>query len=734
MSTDSKNLSNPVSKEDNDEIDLMALLLALLRGWKTILFFAILGLLIGILYSRYVNPTYKSEALIQIDEKSSGISALGGDISELIGAEDSKAQAEAELIRSRMVLEPVINSLHLRIRLGDPEVGALDRIVNDRTNTAIHTPEGVSLTTTDGQASISQFNVSQGYLNKSFTLTRSETGFTLSNELDEFKGQLNQPHQFKGADGRIQITVNDLPANSHAISLTKQSLQKTANTINSALSVVEKGKQTGIIELSMTGNNQQQTSLILKEIVLSYVGQNQSRGTEDTTRTLEFMETQIPVLREKLEDSEAEFNEFRTKYGTIDVSQEAEILLAENSQIDTQLSELKLKKADLTTYYTDEHPLVIQINEQIAVLNARKQEIDNTIAGLPEVQREFLKLSQDTEINREIYLNLLKNYQQLQIAKAGQTGFARIIDLPINTFDAIAPKKLQIMILALLSGGMLGTMLVLLKNLLRNVVKDPERLEAKTGVPVIATIPRSPLLTRLRKKNKSPNRLLTYVDNDSLSYEAIKSLRTNLMFGMPVVGKVGERAKVILITGESPGVGKSFISANLTEVFSQLDKKVLIIDADMRLGELHRMFDMTPDNGLGDYLTQHIELATVIHPTSIDNIDFMPRGQHPKNPSSLLSGDKFEQMMTEINEHYDYIIIDSPPVLAASDAMIMSHYADKVLMVTRYDQSVEGQVAYAIKQMHKADIQVDGIVLNDVQQGIMSKYSYHYSYAYGNNQ
>ncbi|MGE6330872.1 polysaccharide biosynthesis tyrosine autokinase [Psychrobacter pacificensis] len=736
MTIDSKNSAKTaveaVEKED-DEIDLMALLLALLRGWKTILFFAILGLLIGILYSRYVNPTYKSEALIQIDEKSSGISALGGDISELIGAEDSKAQTEAELIRSRLVLEPVINSLHLRIRLADPEVGAIDRIVNDRTNTAIHTPEGVSLTTTDGQASISQFNVSQGYLNQSFTLTRSETGFTLSNELDEFKGQLNQPHQFKGADGQIQITVNDLPADSHAISLTKQSLQKTTNTINSALSVVEKGKQTGIIELSMTGNNQQQTSLILKEIVLSYVGQNQSRGTEDTTRTLEFMETQIPLLRKKLEDSEAEFNEFRTKYGTIDVSQEAQILLAENSQIDTQLSELKLKKADLTTYYTDEHPLVIQINEQIAVLNARKQKIDNTIAGLPEVQREFLKLSQDTEINREIYLNLLKNYQQLQIAKAGQTGFARIIDLPINTFDAIAPKKLQIMILALLLGGMLGTMLVLLKNLLRNVVKDPERLEAKTGVPVIATIPRSPLLTRLRKNKKSPNRLLAHADNDSLSYEAIKSLRTNLMFGMPVVGKVGERAKVILITGESPGVGKSFISANLTEVFSQLDKKVLIIDADMRLGELHRMFDMTPDNGLGDYLAQQGELAAVIHPTSIDNIDFMPRGQHPKNPSSLLSGDKFKQMMTELNEHYDYIVIDSPPILAASDAMIMSHYADKVLMVTRYDQSVEGQVAYAIKQMHKADIQVDGIVLNDVQQGLMSKYSYHYSYAYGNN-
>ena len=307
--------------------------------------------------------------------------------------------------------------------------------------------------------------------------------------------------------------------------------------------------------------------------------------------------------------------------------------------------------------------------------------------------------------------------------------------------------------LATLLGAMLGTILALIKSLLRNVVKDPERIEAKTGVPVVATIPRSPLLTRLRRNKKAPNRLLAYVDNNSLSYEAIKSLRTNLMFGMPVQGRAGQRAKVILITGESPGVGKSFISSNLTEVFAQLDKKVLIIDADMRLGELHRMFSMSQDNGLADYLSQdttHLSkdnfevskiistqdansLASFIHPTGIDNIDFMPRGQHPRNPASLLANGSFDHLMKELNLHYDYIVIDSPPVLAASDAMILSQYADKVLMVARYDKSIEGQVVYAVNQMNKANIKVDGIILNDVQQGLLSKYSYHYSYAYGNN-
>ncbi|WP_420229182.1 polysaccharide biosynthesis tyrosine autokinase [Psychrobacter sp. ER1] len=397
--------------------------------------------------------------------------------------------------------------------------------------------------------------------------------------------------------------------------------------------------------------------------------------------------------------------------------------------------------------------MVLQINEQLAVLNDRKNEIDNTIAGLPEIQREFLQLSADSTINREIYLTLLKNYEQLKIVKAGQIGFARIIDLPISTYRAIAPKKLQIMILAMLLGGMLGTMLVLLKNMLRNVVKDPERIEAKTGVPVVATIPRSPLLTRLRKNKKAPNRLLAYVDSNSLSYEAIKSLRTNLMFGMPVQGRAGQRAKVILITGESPGVGKSFISSNLTEVFAQLDKKVLVMDADMRLGELHKTFSVSQDNGLADYLSQdttHLSnnklqvstvnkvnepdyLASFIHPTGVDNIDFMPRGLHPRNPASLLANGSFDHLMIELNPHYDYIIMDSPPILAAADAMILAQHADKVLMVTRYDDSIEGQLVYAVNQMNKANIKVDGIILNDVQQGLMSKYSYHYSYAYGNN-
>lgn len=744
------NISANDASQNDYEIDLIALLLTLLRGWKTILTCALLGLALGVTYSRYVQPTYQTDALLQIDEKSQGVAALGANISELVGEAKSQAETERELIKSRMVLAPVISKLHLDIIVSDAEIGALDRIAQSTIPTQISTEKGVALDTEQGAVRISSFTVPQAYENKAFNIVKTNTGFELSIERDEtletYTGNMATPSVIETPEGDINIAVESLPAAGHHISLTKLSTPSAIDALSEKLSVSERGKQTGIVQLTLTGEDQKQVSRVLANIVQSYVDQNLARGSQQTTTTIEFMESQIPQLKQKLEQSEEAFNKFREQYGTIDVSKEAEILLNESAQIERQLSELKLKQAELLTYYTAEHPLVVQINDQLAVLNDRRNEIKETVTRMPETQREFLQLSQDMDINREIYLTMLKNYEQLKIARAGEIGYVRVVDMPINTYNPIAPRKLQIWILTFLLGAMLGTLLVFIKNLLRSLVKDPERLEEKTGVPVIATIPRSKTSINLMKNNKNSRRLLAMVDHDGLSYEGIKSLRTSLMFAMPPVSKVAsifgeldreeaaKKGRIIVISGEAPGIGKSFISSNLAETFSQLNKKVLIIDGDMRRGELHKIFTISQSNGLGDYLTENdATLNNFIHPTSFEFIDFMPRGKHPHNPASLLSTDRFSNMLVQLVAIYDYIIIDTPPVLAVSDAIITAQYADKVLMVTRYNYSVEGQLAYAIKQMSKSHINVDGIVLNDMVQGITSKYSYHYSYAYGNS-
>lgn len=753
-------------ENNNDDINLVALLWVLARGWKIIITLSILGLLLGFIYSRYVQPTYKTDALIQIDEQSNGLSALGANISELVGSEASPAETERELIKSRMVLMPVVEKLHLDIKLDNPELDTLDRIASSSLPTQTSTADGVYLETSNGLAHISQFEVPQAYLNQAFTLISNEGGFTLSHsetpEILTFKGKLNTPHTFLVGNEEIRITVNSLPVNDQPISLHKLSIPSVINTLNSELLVSERGKQTGIVQLSLTGPNQTQITRVLESIVQSYIDQNQARSSEQTTQTIEFMETQIPELKNKLEQSEEAFNKFREKYGTIDVSQEAEILLNESAQIEAQFSELNLKKAELLTYYTEEHPLLIQIYDQLDALNARRKEIDDITKKLPEIQREFIKLSEDMGINREIYLTMLKNYEQLKIARAGEIGYVRVVDMPISTFNAIAPKKLQIWGLSLLLGTMLGSLIVLLKSLLRNTIKDPDRLEAKTGVPVIATIPRSNKVHRLQKSKKPGDHLLGVVDHNSLSYEGIKSLRTSLMFGTSASNKLSNanhKGKVILVTGESPDIGKSFVCANLAETFSQLNKKVLIIDGDMRMGELHHTFPIANEIGLADYLSNktnrlgssiadatsdasqqdqsdnasdQLNVAQFIEPTSFDFIDLLPRGRKPHNPSSLLASDRYQQLISHLVQIYDYIIIDTPPVLAATDAVIMAQYADQVLLVTRYNQSIEGQVSYAVNQLYKGGVTVDGIVLNDMTQSIMDKYSYHYSYAYGN--
>lgn len=749
MSKTAPNISANDATQKDDEIDLIALLLTLLRGWKTILACALLGLALGVTYSRYVQPTYKTDALIQIDKKSQGVSALGANISELVGAEATPAETERELIKSRMVLAPVVEKLNLDIQVSDSEIGKLDRIAQSSIPTQTSNVKGVFLETENGSVNIASFEVPRAYENREFNITKTNTGFELSikinDELNTYTGNIATPTVIKTSEGNINILVKSLPAIGHNISLVKLSAPSAIERLSNTLSVSERGENTGIVQLTLTGEDQKQVSHVLSSVVQSYVDQNLARGSEQTTTTIEFMESQIPQLKQKLEQSEEAFNKFREQYGTLDVSKEAEILLNESAQIERQLSELKLKQAELLTYYTAEHPLVVQINDQLAVLNARRQEIKQTVTRMPETQREFLQLSQDMDINREIYLTMLKNYEQLKIARAGEIGYVRVVDMPINTFSPIAPRRLLIWVLSLIIGTLLGSLLVLAKSLLRNTVKDPERLEEKTGVPVIATIPRSKTSINLMKNNKNSRRLLAMIDHDGLSYEGIKSLRTSLMFAMPPVSKVAsvfseleregasKQGKIIAISGEAPGIGKSFISSNLAETFSQLNKKVLIIDGDMRRGELHKIFTISQSNGLGDYLTEkEATLTNFIHPTSFEFIDFMPRGKHPNNPASLLSTDKFSNMLVQLVAIYDYIIIDTPPVLAVSDAVIISQYADKVLMVTRYNHSVEGQLAYAVKQMNKANVTVDGIVLNDMVQGITSKYSYHYSYAYSN--
>lgn len=715
-------------KVNDDEIDLRALIAVLLNHWKLILSMLLLGLLGGLYYAQSATPIYKTNSLIQVDKKSSGVSALGEDVAGLLNAQDGSAQTEVEIINSRMILWPVINQLHLDLNVNQVKDSFLDKLLTKKSVLVSHTDNGVGNLKVG--LWIAEFNVPLAYQNKNFVLTAidSQNFKLISPDGAEFTGKVATASRFKTSAGNIDIQVTSL-APGYSYNLSKLTPAKAIENLRANLAVAEKGKQTGILDASLTGANQDEITNTLTRIVKMYETQNLDKSSAETTKTLAFMQEQLPKLKAKLAEAEAQFNKFREQNATVDIDKEAELAVTQRATIETNLRELELKRAELSERYTDEYPVLKQLNMQIQELKDKEEALKQNITRIPEVQRQFLELSSDVKISNEIYLNMLKNYEQLQIVKSGQLGNVRIIDLPINTYEPIAPKKAQIVLIATLLGLLLGIGLAFLKSLLFAGVKNLEELENNTDIPVIGVIPHSPRLTRLLKSKSTKIPLVEQIEPEGIVSEGFKSIRTHLLFNAKKTD-----GNTLLITSAGPGVGKSFIAANLAVAMAMTGKRVLLIDADTRLGHLHDRFNLPNINGLVDYLVDDtIDAANssyMIQTTLYENLHFIPRGKGHSHASELLLGRKMKALLNFYCQFYDYIIIDTSPVLGTSDAQSLGQLVDSVLFVARYDVSTVRQVNYAIERLNKSNVNVEGIIFNDAKQSLIGAYNYHYGYDY----
>ena len=715
-------------KVNDDEIDLRALIATLLNHWKLILSMLLLGLLGGLYYAQSATPIYKTNSLIQVDKKSSGVSALGADVADLLNAQDGSAQTEIEIINSRMILWPVINQLHLDLNVSQLKDSFLDKLLIKKNVLVSHTDNGVGNLKVG--LWIAEFNVPLAYQNKNFTLTAidSQNFKLISPDGAEFTAKVATASRFKTSAGNIDIQVTSL-APGYSYTLSKLTPAKAIENLRANLAVAEKGKQTGILDASLTGANQDEITNTLTRIVKMYETQNLDKSSAETTKTLAFMQEQLPKLKAKLAEAEAKFNNFREQNATVDIDKEAELAVTQRATIETNLRELELKRAELSERYTDEYPVLKQLNMQIQELKNKEEALKQNITRIPEVQRQFLELSSDVKISNEIYLNMLKNYEQLQIVKSGQLGNVRIIDLPINTYEPIAPKKAQIVLIATLLGLMLGIGLAFLKSLLFAGVKNLEELEDNTDIPVIGVIPHSPRLTRLLKSKSTKIPLVEQIEPEGIVSEGFKSIRTHLLFNATKTD-----GNTYLVTSAGPGVGKSFIAANLAVAMAMTGKRVLLIDADARLGHLQDRFNLPNINGLVDYLVDDtVDAANssyMIQTTLYENLHFIPRGKGHSHASELLLNGKMKALLDLYRQFYDYIIIDTSPVMGTSDALSIGQLVDSVLFVVRYDVSNLKQVNYAIEKLQRANVKVEGIIFNDAKQSLIGAYNYHYGYEY----
>ena len=730
---------NYLPNENNDKIDLGSIIATLINSRWLIALITGIVLVIGITKAFTDSPIYKTNALLQVEAQSQSLRTL--DPSSL-QRNDIPVMAEVELINSRMVLGEAIRNLNLDIIARPkyfPIIGEAIARRFEKHNKGSKVSNALFEQTQDAWGGesihIDTFTVPSHWLDKKFILIAGKQGhFQLIHKgaliLEGKVGKLASK-QLKNKQQSVTLFVSLLKSRPDTqFTVMRLSKNNAIKQLKKNLFVSEKGHLTRILELTLEASNPQSAVQILNEIVNIYIRQNVEQKSAEAQKTLEFLEQQMPLLKDRLDEVTTALNDYRTRKGSIDLSLETQSILDSVVKLKTEIMQLKQKRDELRQKFTTWHPSVVAINKQIFRLQSQINTQDKKIEVLPETQQVILKLARDVKVNTELYTTLLHNSQTLRVAKAGAVPDVRIVDYAILTTLPVKPKKALIIAFSLILGLILGIATAFIRKALRRSIEDPDLIEKKLHIPVYASVPHSINQEKIAKKlkrnyaGKSNDPLILAVQNkDDLAIESLRSLRTTLHFAF-----LEAKNNIIMITGPSPGVGKTFVAINLAAVLVDSGKKVLLIDGDMRKGFINKVLGVGRENGLSELISNTTSSLTpmldeAIYRISTVNLDFIPTGAIPPNPSELLLHERFGDLLASISKNYDHVIIDSPPILAVTDAAIIGRMASATLMVVKSSQHPMRELEQSVKRLTQAGVNLKGIVFNDLPK-LSAPYGY----------
>lgn len=715
--------------DTEDSIDLKELFFSLISQWKLITLCIILSLICALLYLRITPYTYNVDALIQVEDSKGASAILSRDLSSAID-QMSPAQAEIEILKSRLVLGTVIDYLNLDMKISGIENSFWNRLLKTNTYTTQYSEKSVLFKDNQKSFEVQEFDIPAKFSNKNLSLSFEQGQYILtdtSTQKEVFSAPLNKISQIQSKDGIWKVGIFSQDTFDTTYNIRKQNLPAAVSTILSQFQISEKGKGAGILSLNYQGTDKEHITQVLNAILAVYGQQNIERKTAETAQTLKFLEDQLPELKQQLDTAEREFNRFREQYDTVDVTQESNLYISQSIGLESTKATLEQQIAETSAKYTTEHPTMQQMNAQLAAVNKKIVELNGTLKRLPELQRQYLQLFREVEVKQQLYTALLNSYQQLRIVKAGEIGNVRIIDTAVEPLGPINPQKMRTIVISLFIGGFLGTLLALLRHMLHSGIKDSSQIENELDLPVYATVPRSPVQNSYIKlaKKKKYIPILAVKNSDDIAIESLRSMRTAIHFALS-----NARNNIVMISGPAPEVGKSFISTNLAAILAQSQKRVLLIDADLRRGYIHKYFKQDHQPGLAEYLNTQASLDQVIKATDIPGLDLLIRGKSPVNPSELLITPLFGEMLNQLSSQYDHILIDTSPILAVTDGIIISQHAGVNLLIARYAQTQMKELELTVNRFEQVGVKVNGVILNDIQR---SSAGYGYGYGYGYN-
>lgn len=719
--------------KDNDEIDFLALLDTILDAKWLIAGITILCTALALAYAMFSTPIYQANTMIQVEQNQGNNNPVMGELALLFDT-GSPVAAEIEILRSRMVIGETVDRLQLHNRATPDYVPIIGPWLAKRAS-GLSEPGFLGFgnyVSGKERISLGQLDVPSELQGQELKLISTEAGYDLFTEDGELilSGKVDETHEFHyhGESGRIHIT--ELYANSGAsFTLVSGSRQGSISSLQRQLNVSEKGKQSGMLTVSLEGADRHRITQILNTLGHVYVQQNIDRKAAEADKSLSFLDAFLPELREQMQVAESEYTQFRDDKGTFDLGAEGMASLDTSVNLQLKLLELQQRRRELTPQYTAAHPSIKAIDQQIAALNAEIENVTENVRKMPELEQQLLTLTRNVKVNSEMYVNLLNSAQQLRLVKEGKVGNVRVIDEAVTPGAPIKPKKSRIVLLGIMLGLMAGVGLAILRSLMNPGIKEAHEIEQGLGMHVFATVPRSQQQAAQSQQvsDKKPgNHVLAKVAPQDPAIESLRSLRTALQFAMLEASN-----NIVLISGPTPNIGKSFISVNFATVLGAADKKVLLIDGDLRKGHINQYFGKSRHDGFSELISGGINAEQAIHKEVVPNVDFMTTGVLPPNPAELLLSEQTINTIKQLAQQYDLVVIDSAPVLAVSDGMALAPHAGTTFLLARANETTLGEIEESTKRIRQAGGQVKGVIFNDMvatNRRYGAKYGY-YRYA-----